>query len=451
MCNFLKVAIYGCVVVLCLSSCADKKLQYLGYTGYEKDKDKWDYSTSSVIISPADNADYGSMKFVSTSYFYYGSNFSESSHTTQPSARKGRSNNYGLGSAIFLNDKQFKSHSHYYREDSTNAVFCPEGYISESDINELQTKLQSITKRTLHRMLASMKDGVFLHDEYSKAYGRILSNGVKGKIMAVKVKSIFTDLGGWQMLKPTEGLDNNDPRHPYKVEYKGDEWYEITAPQIAGSASVCVKVGYAGKYFNSIITGLKNEKMSIDVSDTDYDTSYNNKMLTFTPFDDISYTYMYMKFLCPIVYKEAGNNGILKKADFDRVIKKVTAKEEAFVHEFYDRLINSGNNIKKIQKTYRYQMARYLATKADEQIKKKDFSVDMFLPCSYEDFTAGYDVEYLGTDTYKVTARKGGKSVFLKVVLYGKKQTPAIMGMINPAKGIDYCPDRFMWSEKVKK
>lgn len=451
MYNFLKVALSGCVVLFCLSSCANRSFKYLGYTGFEKEKDRWDYTTAYTYISPADKADYGSGKFIASSYTYYGPKSSEPP-VRLPSVRTGKSNNYGVGvgNVPFLNAKQFKGHSHYYRADSTNAVFCPEGYISECDINALQRILQRVTTRTLYRMLAPMQDGIFLYDEFSKKYSRILSNEVKDKVMSVNPKSIFTDLGGWQMFKPIDGLDSNGIYHPYKVEYKGDEWYEITAPQSTGSAPVRVKVGYAGKYFNSIIIGLKNEKMGIDVSDTDYNKSYNNRMLTFTPLDDISCAYMYMKFLCPIVYKEAGNKDLLKKADFDRVIKKVTAKEKAFVHKFYDDLIKSSNDIRKTQKAYRYQMARYLATKADEQIKEKDYGVDMFLPCSYEDFTAGYDVEYLGEDTYKVTARKGGKSVFLKVVLYGNKQTPAIMAMKNLAKDIDYCPDRFLWAKRIK-
>lgn len=434
-------------MLLCLSSCTDKKMQYLGYTGFQREKDRWDHSD--VFVS---GSGYGpSVEGLLPKVPAFFSVFSQEPRDAMPLERETRANGYKAGGFGFFSRTGFNSHPHYNQRDSTRVVFCPEGYVSEYDINELKRKLQTITKRTLNRMLASMRNGVFVYDDYTKVYSRILSNEVKDKVMSVKPKSIFTDLGGWQMFKPVDGLDNNDIRHPYKVTYKGDEWYEITAPQIDGATPVYVKVRYAGKYFNSIIIGLKNEKMGIDIYDTGYTTRYKNKMLTFTPFDDISYTYMYMKFLCPIVYKEAGNNGLITEADFDRVTKKVTAKEKAFVHEFYDALLYSGNNLRKIEKKYHYQMARYLVTKANEQIKKSDYSVDLFLPCSYDDFTAGYDVEYLGKDTYKVTARKSGKSIFLIVVLYGKKQTPAIMGMINLAKGIDYCPDRFVWSEKVKK
>ena len=135
--------------------------------------------------------------------------------------------------------------------------------------------------------------------------------------------------------------------------------------------------------------------------------------------------------------------------DFQKAIDEVVGMEKAFVHEFYDNFRGFGNDMRKIIKKYRYQMVQHFAGSIDEQIKKKNYDVEMFLPCSFDEFASnGYTVEYMGEDCFKVTV--GGNSLYLKVVLYGNKMTPAIMGMINPSQGIDYCPDRFPWPKSVK-
>ena len=66
-------------------------------------------------------------------------------------------------------------------------------------------------------------------------------------------------------------------------------------------------------------------------------------------------------------------------------------------------------------------------------------------PRSYREFAqGGYDVTYLGKDWYQVTAPKSsGNSLKLKVVLYGPWVCPAIMGIKNPIRNVNYCPQRF--------
>lgn len=156
-----------------------------------------------------------------------------------------------------------------------------------------------------------------------------------------------------------------------------------------------------------------------------------------------------MKFLCPVVSREMGKGKVVLHEDFTMFKKQVVAREKDFVREFYDGLRSSGNEMKTVLKKYRYQMARYFAETADKQIHNKNHSTEMFLPCSFDEFLAnGYTVDYMGEDCFKVTA--GGKSLYLKVVLYGNKLTPAIMGMKNPSQDTDYCPDRFPWPESIK-
>ena len=329
------------------------------------------------------------------------------------------------------------------------AIFCPEGYVSEMDIREMKKILHDVSERTLCRMLIPMVQGEFLHDAYSKKFLPLLSDAIRDSVMSVKIKNDYDYLGGWQMFKPSEGFDKQRDKFRYSAAYMGDHWYEVNDLFAETNSPVFAKVGYAGKYFNSIVVGLKNEKMGVEVYDTNYNTRYNNKRLTFTAADDICFAYVFMNFICPRVYEILGTKEIMFDEDLDKAIDYAVAREKAFVCEFYDRLRSSGNDLREVRKQYHEQMVQHFAADIDERIKKKDYGVEMFLPCSFDDFAAnGYEVEYVGEDTFGLTS--GGKSVFLKVVLYGKKMTPAIMGMINPAQKVDYCPDRFPWPESVK-
>ena len=442
MSHWLKILVLCSFLVIGLASCVERNFHYLGYTYWGSDDPDIDYNNWGSHYSRyayIDSDGKGHASFFPT--YVYDEHFS-------------KSNNYGLGDKTQLLNyvrNDFYHHEHRYLRNKKYeyAIFCPEGYVSEMDIRELEKTLHDVTKRTLGRMLMPMVEGGFVYGTYSKYCCRILSDDVKKSIMSVKIKSEFEDLGGWQMLKPLQGLDKQGTKFPYVMSYKGDNWYEIAAPFNKDATSVSVKVGFAGKYFNSTIIGLKNEKKGVDVCGTNYDTRYNNKMLTFTPQDDVTYTYMFMRFLCPKVYKMLGKKKLVFDEDFQKAIDEVVGMEKAFVHEFYDNFRGFGNDMRKIIKKYRYQMVQHFAGSIDEQIKKKNYDVEMFLPCSFDEFASnGYTVEYMGEDCFKVTA--GGRSVFLKVVLYGNKMTPAIMGMINPSQGIDYCPDRFPWVKSVK-
>ncbi len=339
----------------------------------------------------------------------------------------------------------FNTHAHRLLRDYNYAVFCPEGYVSEQDIKKLECELHGLAGKSLLRMLSLMMKKDYVYEYVGRKYDPILTSEIKDKVRSYEVKNIFTDLSGWQMFKPTKGVDKNAVF--YKATYLDNDWFAISAPHT--DDSVYVKVNYAGLWFNPIVVGVKNKNMGIDVCGTDYDTRYNKKKLVFEPRDDLQGLYMFMEFLCPIVRKEFGRNKLVSKDDFSKYITKVVAKEKAFVHEFYDKLRSSGNDMRKIQKKYHYQMVQRFAAMVEERIKNKSYGVDLFLPCNFDEFAAkGYEVEYMGEDCFKVTAC--GNSLYLKVVLYGNKLTPAIMGMINSSQDIDYCPDRFPWSKSVK-
>lgn len=447
--------VFGCTVLLSLASC-ETKWRYLGYSsGWEStniiSSMKRTNSTLNKKLSKKEQ------KRAEIERDRIDAESTHNMHAAQDRASRLWNVGYPLfgGGAFFgfsektpsrfKAPKPYEIHYHNKVRDFNYAVFCPEGYASESDIDKLEKELRRLTKINLKRMLSLLNEKTFIYDEFGKRYKPFLADAVRDAVEAVKVKSNFTEIGGWQMLKPTEGLDTG--KVDYEVVDKGDDWYEIAAP---GDADVVnVKVGYAGKFLNSKIIGVKNLKHGINLYDKNYDRRYNRKMLALTPDDDRNCLYMYMKFLCPVVNKAIGKDKLVLHEDLVKLKGQIVERERAFVLEFYDRLRGSGNNIKKIVGKYRYQMAQRFAGSIDEQIEKNNQGVEMFLPCGFEEFAAnGCSVEYMGEDCFKVTA--GGGCLFLKVVLYGDRLTPAIMGMINPGRGVDYCPERFPWSGAVE-
>lgn len=274
------------MALLCLTSCVDTKLRHLGYTYFGSNDPKVDYSGWG-----RDHSSYHRYAYEGVDL---GPSFPKFVYNSHPS----KSNNYNVGDINMLlryKHSYFREHSHQMLRDYQYAIFCPEGYVSEMDISELRETLHYVTARTLLRMFVPMVEGEFIHDTYSKNFTRILSDAIKDRVMAVKIKDNFSDPGGWQLFKPIEGLDKQEePHNPnkYLIGDMGDGWYKIFSP--FSRDTISVKVAFAGKYLNSIIVGLKNEKKGVDILETNYNTRYNNQMLTFTPMDDLVYTYMVM-------------------------------------------------------------------------------------------------------------------------------------------------------------
>ena len=424
--TFLK-NILAASVLLSFASCTETKLHYLGYTYWGGENPAIDYelwgraSSSSIFDGPVYTS--------SSDEYFNGSTF----HRVYD-APISFHNRSGSGSV--------KNHSHYLLRDYRYAVFCPEGYVSECDVEDFRNIMQSLTVRKLENLLSCMKKDGFAYDSMDKKYSALLSKGVRDQIEAVPVGNSDADLGGWQMLKPTVGLDTSAVF--YRVQYRGGDWYDIFAPQC--SDTVSVKVGYAGKYLNPVIVGLRNNRMGVDILSTDYDSKLNKKMLAFNHYDQ---EYMYLEFLCPLLHERAQPGKLIADEDFDKLKAEANTLKLAFVEEFYRYVLDTGNDMRKIQKKYRYSMAQRFAGMTDTRVHNRDYSTDMFLPCSYSDFTTGnHTVAYLGDDWYQISA--AGKSLKLKVVLYGKRLTPAIMGMRNPSQNIDYCPGRFTWLDGNK-
>ena len=437
--NICRIVFVVTTLLVCFSSC-DKKLQYLGYTYWGGADPKIDYTlwghsdethpVYSVYVDPLVFAGSGSGHYVKTRS--YGRNLS-------------KNKKFNTVDEDDPWNGKFESHAHFLLRDYNYAVFCPEGYVSENDVETLERELKVITQRSLWRMFNLMRKDTIASGLYAERFTPFLAKAINDTVNSVTLKNKFGDIGGWQILKPSVGLD--EEKLDYFAVNSGDDWYEIPSPD--GESSAYVKVGYAGKFLNPKIVGVKNEKFGIDIYDTNYDKRYNNKMIAFTPYDDLNCLHMYMDFLCPIVNKEIGKDRLAFQEDFVEVKKRVVEREEAFVREFYDKLLRSNNKARKVLRKYRYQMVQRFASTLDMQIKKKKKDVELFLPCSYEEFVAnGYEVKYQGEDCFKVSV--GGKSVYLKVVLYGKQMKPAIMGMINSSQNVDYCPDRFSWPDAVE-
>lgn len=424
------------VMLICLSivaSCSDWKLRYLGYTNtIQIDDPKIDYSyahkATTADITP-DQVAFGTRppNFEGTIVFSQGS---FEGTATQSS--------YNGNTPLRIPVQHATTHTHYLLRDYSYAVFCPEGYVSECDMEKFKESMQEVTRKDIRKMMAMMCRSDFVYDVFSKAYLPMVSHVIQDKVKAVKCKNIFSDLAGWQIFKPTEGIDKEPTL--YKVEYQGNGWYDIFLPK--GNDTVSVKIMYTGKYLNPVIVGVKNQKMNVDVIDTSYKANVGSKMWGFSTNDK---DYMFLEYLCPIIYKETGRRSLVTEADFDRFTTKVNERRMAFVRQFYNNLLSSDNNLKKLRKSYFHSLPQRLVAMADSQIAKKDNRADMFLPCSYREFAqGGYDVTYLGKDWYQVTAPKSsGNSLKLKVVLYGPWVCPAIMGIKNPIRNVNYCPQRF--------
>ncbi len=411
MYNLLKGLFVG-GLLLALVSCTETNLRYLGYTYWGGSDPVVDYSYWGR--EPDRDVKFG----------------------TTPSRLDGGYDAF-MNSPIFPRGRSIKTHGHRLVRDYIYAVFCPEGYVSECDIEDFKRIMSAATQRNLKRMLASMNRNVFVYESLNKEWLPVLSEGVREAVTGVPSTNHYSDLGGWQIFKPTEGIDTSAVF--YRVQSRGDGWLDIFSPK--GQDTVSVKVAYVGKHMTPVIVGVCNKRMNIDILDDIHGVDVSDKRFAVTPYDD---EYMYLKFLCPMLYRSAQPGNLVTEEDIDRFKDKANALKLAFVEEFCRSLLKSGDDMRKIRRKYRKSMAQRFAGMTDFRVQKKNYSVDMFLPCGYGEFAAGgYAVTYLGNDWYQVTA--GGKSLKLKVVLYGKRLTPAIMGMRNPVRNIDYCPVRFTW------
>jgi hypothetical protein len=419
--------VFELTVLLCLTSCVEEtKLVYLGYTR--------PYCTSDSLVSIEPFANWPTQ-----SYRPIGMSVSG---IPMPGSIDPYEYTFPRETMSYLKVKPAKTHRHYMVSSYRYGIFCPEGYVSECDIEDARNIVRGVTKRNLDNMLRDMCDGNFDRRSFKKRFACLMSREVLQKIVSAEADSLDETLGGWQMFKPTKGIDAEQTS--YNIMYRDGGWYDIVAPE--GSDTVSVRTVIVGKYLNPIIVEVRNPKMNVSVSGTNYKPSARTRMLAS---DKYNTEFIYLRFMCPLIYKESQPAQLVTDEDFDKLKAKANTLKLAFVETFYRDILASGNDLKTIQKKYRYSMAWRLAGMTDSLMQAKNCSTDMFLPCSYSDFATGnHTVTYLGDDWYQVSA--AGKSLKLKVVLYGKRLTPAIMGMRNPSQNIDYCPGRFTWLDGNK-
>ncbi len=416
--------ICGLISLLCLTSCFDEtKLTYLGYT------QPFSMNGNAIVVRPHHWP----------REFNYPIGMDMSGIPTPSMLIPEIDDNEPMR---YIKAKVAKTHNHSMVSDYSQGAFCPEGYVSECDVEDASNIVRSVAERNLCQMVGDMCEGNFDRSRFMKRFAPLMNREVLRELKSAAGDSLDETLGGWQMFKPTKGIDAEQIN--YNIIYRGDGWYDIVAPE--GGEKVSVRTGLVGKYLNPIIVEVKNPKMNISVSGTSYKSSARTKMLACDKYET---EFMYLQFMCPFIYKESLPAQFVTDDDFNKLKTKANALKLAFVETFYHDIMESDNDIKAIQKKYRYSMVWRLASMTDSLVQANDCSTDMFLPCSYSDFVAGtHTVTYLGKDWYQVTA--AGKSLTLKVVLYGKHLTPAIMGMRNLSQDIDYCPGRFTWLDGNK-
>ena len=409
-----------------VSCIEDTKLVYLGYTK------PFSSSGSTVAVYPH----YWPREF----HYPIGMSFVGEEKRPSPDLIVPKINDHEP--MCYIKVREEKTHNHCLVEDPNQGVFCTEGYVSECDIEDAKNIMRGVTERNLRQMVEGMCEGNFDRHKFERRFAPLMSREVLKEIESVGETSFDEPLGGWQMFKPTKGLDTAPTC--YQTVHKGGGWYDIISPETCDTVSV--RTMYAGKFLNPIVMEVRNPKMNVVVCGTDCRRVAGRKMLACDKYEN---EFMYLRFLCPFVHKESLLGKFVTEEDFDRLKDKVNGRKLAFVKEFYRFLLESGNDMRKTRRKYRYSMARRFAGMVDSLVARgKDCGVGMFLPCGYGEFAAGgYTVTCLGEDWYQVTA--GGKSLKLKVVLYGKRLTPAIMGMRNPVRNIDYCPERFTWLDSM--
>ena len=416
--------ICGLASLLCLTSCFDEtKLTYLGYT------QPFSMNGNSIAVMPHHWP----------RDFHYPIGMGMSGLPTPSMLVPEIDDNEPI---CYIKTKVVKTHNHSMVGNYSQGAFCPEGYVSECDVDDAKNIVRTVAERNLCQLVGGMCEGNFDRRNFDKRFAPLMSREVLRELKSAKGDSLDETLGGWQMFKPTKGIDAGQAS--YNVVYRGEGWYDIIAPE--GNDKVSVRTMLVGKYLNPIIVEVRNPKMNVSVSGTSCKPSARTKMLAFDKYET---EFMYLQFMCPLIYKESQPAQFVADEDFDKLKAKANTLKLAFVETFYRDILASGNDLKTIQKKYRYSMAWRLAGMTDSLVQVKNCSTDMFLPCNYSDFAAGnHTVTYLGKDWYQVSA--AGKSLKLKVVLYGKRLTPAIMGLRNPSQNIDYCPGRFTWLDGNK-
>jgi len=314
--------------------------------------------------------------------------------------------------------------------DSQNAPkFCEEGYASEQDIIKFISLLHKITANLIENAITDSCDPYIDAEQYNRRYNPFFSK----LLMTAKIghtQDTMSDI--------IKNLGKTDGR--YSITYDDDGWYKITPYNTRNP--IMLKVVYVGKNLTPAIVGIKYNDAYLDFSLTDKEL--HESPLLMEPYDP---NYLYMSFLCRQIYYYCKDNAIVRHSDINDFLHIVNNAKLTFVQQFYRDLVKIGTTSRTIRKEYKKSMCLNLFETL-KQMAKSDRSnpnaaAQLFWPA---DLTtthgADYQITYLGNDWYQITL-PDSSSLQLKVVLYGPKLTPAIMGIKNPYVDTYYCPKRF--------
>lgn len=332
-------------------------------------------------------------------------------------------------------------------------------YVADEDIQNIFNAYVSLRLKVLHKFYSEISTDHFYQKTFDKEYATLCSPGIVDAVNNYAKQNPNSAIGGWQILKPTLGLDA--PNAEYTIAYEGNDLFSVKPA--GDSVGVTLRIELTPDKMRPVIVGVINPAFNVSVFQTIF--AYTGKKKYPQPFPvgyRVGKGYKY-----PLPFSYNATKSYARSEDYSRDLaktihktingKKLSCITEASFHFFFAgintarwQLLNSlvaelhDKDFNKQQFTRKHSTMLHLDVAKAIDAASKSESTDKF--GKWEAFYVGgtfHDIAYNGNNWYRITSMDNNrKTIYVQMVVSkDKNRTPIITGLSNDDMAINVGAD----------
>ena len=325
---------------------------------------------------------------------------------------------------------------------TTHYKFDSHKLINDANVNNLFKAYVNIKTQVLQNFYADMNTQTFAKTAFSKEYAPLCSPDILSATDRFALSNTGSAIGGWQIFKPTPGLD--EPNAKYTIAYEGDDWFSVKSAD--NNVGVRLRIVLTPDKLRPIIVAVDNPAFGISVNqaaNTDLGKGYpyTKKFilgLTITGLNIFSW-------LNKTFARESGakQGEAITQAHFEHFFQTNIAQREQLLSNFYSELRSPKFTKHKFSNRYttwlNYDIDQTAYTSKDKKHNKR--------LGKWNAFTADSDTQqiiYEGDDWFRLAVEQPDTSlntpslqdIHVRIVTFGRDKRPVIVGLFNPQTNI---------------
>ena len=330
----------------------------------------------------------------------------------------------------------------FYRP--TNQNYDVYSYIADEDIQNIFNAYVSLRLKVLHKFYSEISTDYFYQKTFDKEYATLCSPAVVKAAANYAASNPNSSIGGWQILKPTLGLDA--PNAEYTIAYEGNDLFSVKPA--GDSVGVTLRIELTPDKMRPVIVGVINPAFNVSVFQSIFANvgkGYKYPLpFSYNATKSYARSEDYSRDLARTIHKTVSSKSLhsITEASFHFFLAGINTARWQLLNSLVEELHNKDFNKQQFTREHSTLLHTNVAKAIDtaSNIDKAD-SLGQ-----WEAFYVGgtfHDIAYNGNNWYRITSMDNNrKTIYVQMVVSkDKDRTPIITGLSNNDMAINVGAD----------